>query len=346
MSSETRQAIQLRSGSILSGGPLHEVWYAKLNELPGQRSLWIGISLLASENGFRRVAEAWAVQAHRSASREVSKVAVKQTFELDSFLSPSIPTSPRSSSARLGECELRESLTRGTIRSKGQEISWDLTLAPRTEARYELIPAPLRKFRMTRSSVETVQADAVFSGTIRVNGEVFRIDRAPGMQGHCSGSRPGHSWVRGHCNSFVTEQGQPGTLVFEGITARARLLGPMPSPWVSSLSFIYQDKTFAFHSLKDALRIRSSHSLTEWKFQAERGDIHFRGTCSAEHKDFAGLTFEDTNGSLIFCSSTNLADMRIHVYRRGKLEAAFHSASSAGLEIASRTKNPYVPLLL
>ncbi|MCM2322181.1 MAG: hypothetical protein NDJ90_02860 [Oligoflexia bacterium] len=330
-----------------SEGPLHELWNVKVNDPTGQRSLWLGLSVLMSENGFRRVAEAWAVHFHRNASsKEVSKTALKQGYGLTSFVSPVMPASPRQSSIRLGDCELRESLARGSVQSKGQTISWDFTISPRQEARYELIPLPLRRFRLVRGSLATIQGDAVFSGSFTVNGETFTLREAPGMQRHVCGPAAGHSWVWGHCNAFVNEQGMPTPFLFEGITTRARMLGPLPGPRISSFNFIYQNKTYAFHSIKDTLRIRSWHNLNEWRFQAERGDLLFRGVCRAEHKDFAGLTFEDTNGSLVYCSNSNLAEMIVHVYRRGKLEATLRSNGSAALEIASREKSPYVPLLI
>jgi hypothetical protein len=93
-------------------------------------------------------------------------------------------------------------------------------------------------------------------------------------------------------------------------------------------------------------RIRSKNTLTDWSFQADRGDLSFRGQAKAEHKDFAGLTFEDVDGSLFYSAASMLSNLRVHVYRKGKLESAFYANRTAAFEIISRRKNPYVPLLI
>ncbi|MGZ3689317.1 MAG: hypothetical protein ACXVBW_13515, partial [Bdellovibrionota bacterium] len=96
----------------------------------------------------------------------------------------------------------------------------------------------------------------------------------------------------------------------------------------------------------DVFTVRSKNTLTDWKFQADRGELSFRGYAKAEHKDFAGLTYEDTNGSLLYCGNSKLSDMRVLVYRRGKLEATFDAPGTAAFEVVSRHKNPYVPIII
>ncbi len=322
-----------------SRAAFQEVWYLKVNDAPNQRALWLRLTLLISSNGFRRIAETWAVYTQRHAGKDPTRLAIRQTHDIAAFV-------PTENGVRIGDSELNATTCRGQITSKGNSIEWNLALQPREDVHYDLVPPSLKKTRLVRNSIITVQGDLNVTGTCKINGEVFTFERAFGMQGHQSGPRCGHSWVWGHCNLFETEQGKAAPLIFEGISGRGRLIGGLPTPKFSSLYFFYQGKAYSFNSIRDAVRLRSKHSLTEWNFQADRGDLSFRGQAKAEHKDFAGLTLEDTDGSLFYNANSNLSNMRIHVYRKGKLESAFYANRTGTLELTSRKKNPYVPLLL
>jgi len=341
----TNQPIWLTLDPSRRGG-YQEVWYLKLNDPDAQRAMWLRFTLLQSDNGFKRAAEVWAIVFHRKDSKDVSKLALKQTQDIRAFSSsPSPSQEDADSSFRIGDCEFGHGYTRGQIQSKGRTIKWDLKFVPSQTASFNFVPESLARTGIVKNRVFTPHSDLRFTGTSEVDGERHEWKAVPGMQGHLAGPKNGHSWVWGHCNSFFNEQGHPVPFVFEGLSARSRL-GPVPSPQLSALFFIYQGKEYRFNSLWDAVRCRSQHSLTEWKFSAERGDLLFRGHAGAEHRDFAGITYEDTDGSLLFCANSKLSEMQVVVYRRGKLEATFNSSGTAAFEVVSRHKNPYVPLLI
>ena len=92
--------------------------------------------------------------------------------------------------------------------------------------------------------------------------------------------------------------------------------------------------------------MKSKYTLNEWTFRADRGPLSFHGHVKAEHKDFVGLTYEDTNGSLLYATQCLLSNVEIHVYRAGKLEATFIARGTAAFEVVSREKNPYVDFLI
>lgn len=323
----------------------HEVWsFTAHDPAPQgpqgvQRSIWLRFTVSISDNGFRRVAECWAVTFERHPGRETTKLALRQTQDLSSFASDG-PLS-----IRIGDSELTDTGTRGAIQSKGRSISWDLRFTPRESVGYELVPSSLRRFGILPNALSTVEGDLVSRGFVEVDGTRWEWNEGPAVLNHSNGPRSGRSWVWGHCNTFVSEQGSPVPFVFEGMTASEKI-GPIPGPRISSFHFRYQGENHAFHSLRDPLRIRSENTLTEWRFRAERGDLAFQGELRAEHKDFAGLTLEDTDGSLLYCATSRLADLKIHVYRRGKLELTLLAPGTASFEVASREKNPYVSALL
>jgi hypothetical protein len=330
-------------GNPKTQGAFHEVWFCKLNDPVSQRALWLRFVLLISGNGFRRVAETWAIFSERGANNEVTKVALKQSYDLKSFQASG------DGSIRIGECEIRgeqELRLSGQIQSKGRTITWELTGRATQDATFNLVPEKLRRWGMVRNSAVTVSEDMVFNGFSEIDGTRVEWKNAAGMQSHLSGPNNGHSWIWGHSNLFVDERGTPVPFVFEGLTARAWLPGSIPSPQLSSFFFIYESRAYVFNTTWDAIRAKSKHSLTDWEFQVDRGDISFRGKAHAEIKDFTGLTYEDTRGSLLYCANSKLTDLQIHVYRNDKLEHALYSKGMAAMEVVTREKSPYVPLLI
>jgi hypothetical protein len=317
-----------------------KVWYLKLNDPVTHRALWLRFSLLCSGNGFKRVAETWAVFFEKSSNqKEIKKVAIKQTHDISAF------STNDQFDIRIGECELSENHTRGNIQSKGNTIQWDLALTQGRKSSFNLVPQFFAKSKLIKNSMLTDNEELLFSGTTQVNGETIQWKEAIGMQGHVEGPKSGHSWVWGQCNLFTDDQGKTADLVYEGLSARAKF-GPLVTPSLSSFYFYYNNQNYYFNTLRDALFIKSKHTLNEWEFQADRNDISFRGHAKAEHKDFAGLTYEDTNGSLLYCANSKLSDLQLLVYKSGKLEAAFNAQGTAAFEVVSREKNPYVPMLI
>jgi hypothetical protein len=327
-----------QSGKNSQRNSFQEVWYLKLTDPSTQSAFWIRFTLLSSQNGFRRVAETWAIAFQRTSARDVKKTALKQTYDLDAFQF-------EDSGIKIGDCYFDQNRTRGSIQSKGNSIQWDLTFLSERPTSFNMVPESLSKIGFTRYSANTLCEDLLISGTTQINGETTQWKQAPGMSGHFRGAKSGNSWVWGHCNTFQNDQGQIVPFIFEGITAKVKM-GPFSIPKLSSFYFHYQNEDYFFNTVRDALYLKSNHSLNEWNFQADRNELSFRGHVRAEHKDFAGLTFEDTNGSYLYCANSELSDMKVHVYRRGKLESTFTATSSAGFEIVSRDKNPYVPLLI
>ena len=320
-----------------------EVWFLKLNHPATTQGLLLRFALLTSANGFKHVAETWALVSFRDGrdgKSETAKTALKQTHDSAALSRIGVD------GIRIGECELRENYTKGVIQSKGRTIKWDLSFETVQKGQFNLVPDLFRRMKLTKNSMTTLNEDLRFAGTLEVEGKTFKWNNAPGMRAHRSGPYMGHSWMWGHCNAFSDENGRPASLVFEGFSGRSRMTGFLPSPKFSTFYFMYQGNEYHFNTVMDSLHSRSEGGLSEWKFQAERGDLSFRGHIKAEYRDFTGLTFEDTDGGLFYSANSNLSDMTISIYRRGKLESTFKADGTAALEIVTRQKNPYVPLVV
>lgn len=329
--------------SSLERRGFREVWRVKVVHPGGDKALWLRFSILSSSNGFRRLAEIWAIYFSRSESGEVEKTALKRSYDVSELRNPS---NGSDQGLRIGDCELTSSHTRGSIQAKGRSIEWDFNFASAQEASFNWIPDGFSRFHTRTGKAETLAEDLKFIGKARIDGKEVEWTGAPGAVSHHAGSRYWNSWVWAHCNVFENEQGEPVYALFEGVSAKERMWGLLPSPRMSSFYFFYKGKHYRLNSLWDSLRSRSRHDLSQWRFQADAGDLSFRGEVTAENRDFAGFTYEDTNGSLLYCSNAELAQLTLSVYRRGKLETTLKSRNSCGFEVVSRQRNPYVPTLI
>jgi hypothetical protein len=316
-----------------------EVWYIKVTDPMNRRSLLLHFEALASANGFRKITGIWANYFERKEGREIVKLALKQTFDLKTL-------ETGNQGLKISDCELGDFGSRGSVQFKGQTLKWDFTMKSAQPAQFSLIPQGLNRGGIVPQKIRTPAEDLRFDGVVELNGQKQEWKDAPGMQGHFFGPKNPHAWTWSHCNAFVNERGIPSWLVFEGLHLQPRILGKIPAPRLASFYFLYNGTSYGFDTLWDTFHCRSNQSLTEWKFQADRDDLSFRGHLKAEIKDFAGVTLEDTDGSLLYCANSNLSDLTILVYRAGKLEATFVAPGTAAYEVASRAKDRYVQMLL
>lgn len=319
---------------------LYAVWYAKFTDPQGY-GLWIRFTFLATSNQFRQVAECWAIFFQRSPNGDVVKTAFKQSQDLKTFFN-----SPQTDGIQMGECQLTSHQCKGRLQSQGRTIQWNLQMTPAQDLQFNLVPESLSRSGMIKTQIMTLGEDLRATGFVEVDGKKFLFEKSSAMQGRISGPRTGYSWAWGHCNFFVNERQEPTPIVFEGLSARARLTGPLISPQLSSFFFFYEGQAYHFNTLWSSIRIRSKSNLTAWNFQADRGELSFRGHIQAEYRDFAGLIYEDTDGSLLYCHGSNLCHMTLLIYRNGKLESTLTSPGTTSFETVTRTKNPYVPMLI
>ncbi|MEK6704783.1 MAG: hypothetical protein AABZ06_03260 [Bdellovibrionota bacterium] len=290
--------------------------------------------MLFSRSGATRLAEVWGI------FFDTGKLALKQSFDATSFFVPD------EGGIAIDGCLLTPGRTKGEINSRGHVLKWDLEINPRSDLAFDLVPQGLKKVGLVKNYAVTVNEDLVFNGQVLIDGRPVQFVNARGMQGHLSGERNGHSWVWSHCNIFKNRHGKSEDFIFEGFSGRSRIGGIVPSPKLSSFLFVYKGREYRFNNVWDCIRNKSENGLTYWKFVAEKGDLVFRGTLEATLSDFAGVTYEDTDGSFLYCSNSNISDLQILVYRGGRLEETMKADGTAAFEIVSRKKNPYVPLVI
>lgn len=299
-----------------------------------------------SRNGFKRIAETWAVLFEKDSAGELTKTALKQTYDLSKFERLSSGSPDANLGVRIDENILSDQFTRGALSSKGNELSWDLRLSPRANRGFQFLPDLLSKTKLVSSDFSTIHEDLAIAGSSTLNGRTIQWNAGTGSMTHYYGRRFLHSWTWIHCNSFVDPDGKPADLIVDGLSMRPRLPALFAAPALASFYIRYRGVEYECNRIWDLFRTGVEQDMSSWKFEIHRGDLIFKGEVKIRNKDFAGLTFEDTDGTFLHCANSKLSDLTLWVYRSGKLESTLSSMGTAMFEIVSREKSPYVSVIL
>lgn len=310
----------------------HETWKLRTVDRSGRFALTLQFVLHQSENGFRKTAEIWATF---GGADDHARSSWRSTGAMNSFQSSG-------AGFRIGECEFADGQSRGVLQNRGKTLEWNLSWTSDPSGSYQRLPEPLRTLARFRMVSQSVSPSARVQGHFSIDGTKFEVDQAPGMQSHNFSFRRPLEWTWAHCNSFVSETGEKLDLVFEGFSGRIPLLGPVNTPWLTTLYFRYKGETHDLSHPLQLLRTRSERDWNAWRFQSESGELTFKGELQAENREFIAWSEEDTDGSLVHLAYSPLTRLSIQIYRRGKLEASALSAGTAALEIARRERSPYL----
>ncbi len=280
-------------------------------------TLWIRCNNLRSKNGFRQDADITAVLT----DHDHNHLAIKTSLNHHQ---------PSTFPLTFGPCTIALDASHGTLVSKRNAISWNLTFSP---CQMPLGPFPLASMMHAPRTLAHLTAQ----GTLTWGGKTIDLLKASATITYLHTSQLNHSWVLAYAPDLSRD------ISFEGLSTRMNL-GFFHGPEIASLRLIYEGQAYDFQSFKDALSMHTKRQLSEWRFQADRGDLSFRGHIRSAARDLAGVTLEDTDGSLLFCNQTCTAEMSLLVYRAGKLVNSAHAP--ALFESVSSMRNPYVPNLL
>ncbi len=223
---------------------------------------------------------------------------------------------------------------------RGHELAWDLRFQSSSDLLYHYPNKRLYSAPLPKTKVLCPHVDAVFSGTLTVDGKVFTMDKAPGQQEHLWGTHHAKTWAWGHCFGFD----QDPEAVWEGLDARVKL-GPVTSPSMKLFFLRFGGRWYGFNKLHMLLRNKSTNSLGRWTFEARNKELRMTGEINCANPDILGVTYEDPNGSILWCSNTKLASIRIRLYDpMGKALGELTAERKCAFELVNRQIIPGVPI--
>jgi hypothetical protein len=326
---------------IKKNKPLSENWYLKLVDPQQHRALWLRFTKLITKKPQTAIAEVWGIYFEKTNDGTIKKSAVKETFPLSDFHDLT-----ENDAIEIKACSLDSTKTKGTIASESNHLNWDLTFHPKQKINFNFVPTLLKKLKIVKNTVWTLQEDLLFSGKVTLNKREIIFDKALGMIGHYYGPKSGHEWQWAHANSFLDANNKLTQTIFDGIRAQARIGNKITTPYLTTMLIHFQNKTYHFNTMKALSHIKSQFKDGVWSFEAKEKDIIFKGRIWAPENYFAGITYTDTDHSKLYCYNSKLANIVIDVYNNNSLIESLTAKETAAFEYVQRHTDPNVELVL
>jgi hypothetical protein len=317
------------------GAPGHyEVYYLTLTDPRSGVGAWIRYTMLAPLTG-AGTCSLWFLIMDPAAG----PTARKQTFPVTELHCEAEPFR-----LRLGGATLEDQAAQGGLEDAEWTLRWDRGRG------YDPVRPALRRFATTILTLP--HGDIALSGTIRVGDRELELDGARGGQAHLWGRAHAESWAWARCGDFRDLDGKPVADTFlDGVSVRVRRFGREVGPATPIVGRIAGED---FHSTSPVklLANNSAFGLMRWRFESVGGARKIVGEVDADPKLLAGVTYHDPDGRPAYCYNTEVASMRLHLYRRSKpgpgwrYEQTLDGAGRAHFEYAQREPVSGVELLL
>jgi hypothetical protein len=292
------------------GEPGHyEVYYLTFTEPATGVGFWIRYTMVAPlpETGDEATCSLWlCAMDPADPSRNVG---VKSSLPVASLTASTQPFR-----LEVGEAWLSDHGMQGAIDDGGTRHEWDLQWSPSLPA-YGHVHPLLRAAKIAKTVLFLPHPDVAVSGVVTLGDRRIDVSSARGGQAHLWGSKHASRWAWVHCNDFASNGApRPGAFV-DGVSVFVPRFGRELGPNTPVVGRV--DGT-DLHSI-NPIAVRTNPSdfdLQGWRFEARGHGVRVRGDVSARREDLVGVTYHDPDGQLAYCYNTEVADMRLEVFRK------------------------------
>lgn len=240
---------------------------------------------------------------------------------------------------RMKGARLRPGVAIGEAKQNGNRISWDLGYTPGDEPVY-LLPKALYNAALPKAKALVANPNALFSGTLTVNGETIHVENWIGSENHNWGSKHTDEYAWGQVAGFDNDE----SAFLECATARIHL-GPVKTPWMTTLVCRVDGQTYAVNNLLKAALAKGRYEYFNWQFETRNDQVRIRGQISAPREHFVGLIYGNPPGGTHTCLNSKIAQCRLSVKPRGKSEINLVTRHRAAFEILTDDPHHGVPVL-
>ncbi|MDB4985074.1 MAG: hypothetical protein JWN04_252 [Myxococcaceae bacterium] len=333
------RAKERATGEGSSARPGHvESHFLKANSPDGRRAIWLKHTLLVPRDPARpAVAELWAIA---FADGGLRKLAQKRSFpiaEAHFGKEPFRITVPGA--------ELRTGLAAGSVGDGEHQVRWQLRFEASEEAFLPFRYARMYSGPLPRSKSLTPVPDARMHGYVHAFGERWQLDGWRGAQGHNWGQSHAQEYAWVHANAWSEErngQALEGAWL-EALTGRMRV-GRVTTPWLSVAGAALDGERYRFDGLSALLSRRLSIAPNRYQLTVEQAGVRLTLSLAADAAQFAGLHYEDPDGSSLTCLNSKLARGTLELTTR-RWSRRFYTEQGA-LELGTREPQRGVAVLV
>lgn len=316
----------------------YEVWYLTLNHRASRTGFWIRYTLESPVAGHGDpYAELWF--ARFDAADPSRNFGLHRRVPIDRYRAQATPFA-----VGIGDARLVHDGCSGGIDGLGHTARWDLSWLPAAHT-YRQLPDTIYKTNFADTRVLTPNLDVPVRGTITVDGAELVFDGEPGGQTHLWGRKHAHAWAWGHCNAFEDRRG----VALETLSARLERRGVVLPP-LTVVGLQLDGEDLRWTGFRHTLLSRGRFATARYAFSAVSEDARIEGEYACRPEDMILAEYADPDGDPCWCANTEVADLRVTVWRRSLLgrfkEAArLHAPGTGHFEVASRKPDPAITRL-
>ena len=242
---------------------------------------------------------------------------------------------------RVADAEIGPGRAEGSLEMEALTAFWSLRFEGDSRPCQYLQADWLYEAPLPRTKFVAPFPDAIFDGTLEVDGEAIEIAGWPGMIGHNWGTEHAERWVWLEGTGFADSS----DTWFDAGAARVKL-GRRTSPWVPS-GFLSLDGVR--HRLGGLGRVRSSRieeTPTGCAFLLPGKDVVVHGRVEAPREAFVGWIYADPNpkGGEHHTVNCSVADMELIVERPGRPARKLTLPGGAAYELGMRETDHGIPI--
>lgn len=312
------EGLQLRPGSR---GAHVESYFFRATDEHGARAIWIKATVLRKPGGLA-FAETWAV----AFSRGEKPVGYRTRVPLaEAWFDTS------DVGARIAGSSLSRTRAVGEVGAGDRAIRYDLTIES-DAAPLRPLPEYVYGWPVASNKPTTPLPLARAFGTVVVHGETWKVADWKGSLGH--------NWGKAHTHAYAWAQAcawddpDHDGIFFEAGFGKARVRG-VPIPDACLINVVVRGVRYDLSDLGRIFRNRAESTYRRFRFEGENDLACVRGELWADTRDFAGLPYENPDGSILYCLNSKLASARIEVALRGRAPMILRTRRAA-LEIGTR----------
>jgi hypothetical protein len=242
---------------------------------------------------------------------------------------------------RVADAEVGPGRSEGSVATDGLTASWSLDFGGDNRPAHYLPADWLYEAPLPRTKFVAPFPNAVFDGTLEVDGETIELAGWPGMIGHNWGTEHAERWIWLEGTGFDNA----ADTWFDAGAARVKL-GRRTSPWVPS-GFLSLDGVR--HRLGGLGAVRSSQieeTPTGCTFLLPGKDIVVRGRVEAPREAFVGWIYADPNpkGGEHRTVNCSVADLELTVEQPGRPARELKLPGGGAYELGMRETDHGTPI--
>ena len=222
---------------------------------------------------------------------------------------------------------LQPGVAKGSAALNGNKIAWHLSYTLGEEPLL-LLPESFYDAPLPKAKALVGNPNALFNGTLMVNGETVHIENWQGSENHNWGEKHTDRYAWGQVAGFDNE---PDAFLEMG-TARLKI-GPIWTPWMTTLVLRLDGQEIKINDLMKAVTAKATFNYFNWHVETKQGDISVVVDIYAPRYHFVGLNYYNPPGGSNTCLNCKIAGCRVLVREKGKPDRLLESRHGAAFEI-------------